>query len=92
MNNLFNRSKEVLSTHSTSRPLLLFPTVHQVMYVSNNLIIIKDRTENNSLLYLESLTNDEVQMGDLDARMGQPKDPKQQHILLLLLSWWSLGF
>ena len=45
--------------------------------------------ENNNLLYLESLTNDEVQMGDLEARMGQPKDPKQQHILLLL-PWWSL--
>lgn len=40
--------------------------------------------ENNSLLYLESLMNDEVQMGDLDAHMGQPKGPKQQHIFLLL--------
>lgn len=45
--------------------------------------------KDNSLLYLETPTNDEVQISYPDAHMSLPKDSKQQHALLLL-PWWNL--
>ena len=45
--------------------------------------------ENNNFLYPESPTNNVVQKNKSDAHMNQPKDLKQQRVLLSH-SWWNL--
>ena len=87
-NNLFSESKEILSTHSTSWSLLLFPVIH-IRRVNNNPIIINEKTREQQFLYPESPTNYVVQKHESDAHMNQPKDPKQQCVLLTQL-WWNL--